>query len=141
MTKKEIQKLVDKWQKILRAGNWTIFWRKANAENELLLKNINGGEPEGIVDIMDSLFLAEIIINEKVPDDKIEEVIYHEIAHIKVQECFFSVRDFCPDSFFQQVLNTAEEQMVRYIESAISSLTGKNAEFLFKRERRPNEKV
>lgn len=122
-----------KWQRVLRLSDWDIRlttvptdWRKS-----------------GDVKIDRDNRMAAVLLHESIPDEHLEEVVVHELLHLKVYgmdqmierliELLYPEEDdpgraFAMDSFMLELETTVED-----LTKALLTAGGENREFWFKR--------
>ncbi len=122
-----------KWQRVLRLSDWDIKlttvstdWRKS-----------------GDVKIDRDNRMAAVLLHESIPDEHLEEVVVHELLHLKVYgmdqmierliELLYPEeedpgRAFAMDSFMLELETTVED-----LTKAMLTAGGENREFWFKR--------
>lgn len=132
LPKEKLQEYLERWKERLRLRDWFVVvkWTKEDDENGM-------DKCAGRVDIRPSIFEAAIELNansKHLPDEDVEETIYHELAHIKVKEVFWSLRQVLRDMKtednddigpIESLLDSCEEEMVRNIEFLISRIKRK----------------
>lgn len=122
-----------KWQRVLRLSDWDIRlttvptdWRKS-----------------GDVKIDRDNRMAAVLLHESIPDEHLEEVVVHELLHLKVYgmdqmierliELLYPEEDdpgraFAMDSFMLELESTVED-----LTKALLTAGGENRDFWFKR--------
>ncbi len=134
ITEEQVAHLLIKWQEIIRLKDWDI--------KPVLVKNT--WRKSGDIKIDRSNQMAAVMIHESVPESQLEEVIVHELLHLRLHgmdqlleetiNILFGADDtdpkkhFAMNAFFLELESTVEN-----LTKAILSAHGKQTDFWFNR--------
>jgi hypothetical protein len=133
MNSERAAEYLSKWQRVLRLSDWDIKLTTVSAD----------WRKSGDVKIDRDNSMAAVLLHESIPDEHLEEVVVHELLHLKVYgmdqmierliELLYPEEDdpgraFAMDSFMLELESTVED-----LTKALLTAGGENREFWFKR--------